>query len=72
MRLKPCPCGKTPQRIKVVNFEQADLPKSAFVTGDCCGQWMIHFHNGWLHPDSGPSIERAVNAWNGAPRRKKK
>lgn len=36
-QLKPCPCGKIPERL-IVHAEHS-CPKWAWVTGSCCDGW---------------------------------
>ena len=62
--LKPCPCGKVPKMLMIQCQERA---KYGQMTGDCCGEWTIEFKNGY-ESDKQVSLNKAVEAWNGAPR----
>ena len=48
--LKPCPCGKTPERL-IVHAEHS-CPKWAWVTGSCCDGWGLEFRNDYAWQDS--------------------
>ena len=56
--LKKCPCGKVPDRLLVCINQ-----KYHRVCGDCCGFWEIEFRD-----DHYKSNEKAIEAWNIAPR----
>ena len=60
--LKPCPCGKVPTGLHVTCDKNS---KWGHVAGECCGEWMIEFRNGYDDP---PDKEEARLAWNDAPR----
>lgn len=66
--LKQCPCGKTPTKLEIYDIGQGG--KWAMCYGDCCGEWHIEFRTGYFPLDSGEVQERAIDAWNGAPRAK--
>ena len=36
--------------------------------GTCCGEWMIEFRSDYHQQDSAECMERAIDAWNRAPR----
>ena len=63
--MKPCPCGKTPEKILV---EGEDRSKWARCYGDCCGEWMIEYRNSYEHIPSDESQQLAEQAWNDAVR----
>ena len=64
MNLKPCPCGKTPDSIGVM--ENGYGSKYALAVPDCCGDWTLDFNTGYK---SGDELKaRAEKAWNNAPR----
>jgi len=60
--LKPCPCGKTPERL-IVHAEHS-CPKWAWVTGSCCDGWGLEFRNDYAWQDSPEQMEKATEAWN--------
>lgn len=64
--LKGCPCGAYPEKL-CINGPH-DTPKWAYVSGDCCDEWMIEFRNDYHDIGSIDSLDLAVQAWNGAPR----
>lgn len=66
MKLKPCPCGKIPENLNVSH--ENSTPKWASVTGDCCGEWEIEFRNDHNDVNSKECLDRAIEAWNNAPR----
>ena len=60
-----CPCG---QPVTSLNITEGSSAKYAFVSGDCCGYWMIEFRTNHL-PISDTRIAKfARRAWNDAPR----
>jgi len=63
--LARCPCGNIPDRLCI----EDDLrPKWARVAGSCCNEWWIEFRNDYHEVGSDESMQRAVRAWNEAPR----
>lgn len=60
--LKPCPCGKTPERL-IVHAEHS-CPKWAWVTGSCCDGWGLEFRNDYAWQDSPEMMQKATEAWN--------
>lgn len=66
--LKPCPCGKTPERLC---FAEGQSSKYGYVSGNCCGDWSIEFRTGYnqIEARNGPELERLMAAaWNSAVR----
>ena len=63
--LKPCPCGKVPERLLITGAERSRWRE---VDGDCCGHWMLEFRSDYLADDDPELMERAIEAWNSAPR----
>ena len=61
-QLRPCPCGKTPERL-IVHAEHS-CPKWAWVTGSCCDGWGLEFRNDYAWQDSPEQIQKATEAWN--------
>lgn len=61
-RLKPCPCGKTPEKVCIYDAGQGG--KWAWVSGDCCGEWNIEFRTSYHELDSSECMELAISAWN--------
>ena len=59
--LKPCPCGKTPTNLCVIEGSSC---KFAFVTGNCCGEWHVEFRTDYTDLDSDECYGLAVSAWN--------
>ncbi len=68
MKLKPCPCGKTPDSLHVTDAGQGG--KWANACGDCCDEWMIEFRTSYAALDSKACMCHAVEAWNEALRGK--
>ena len=66
MKLKPCPCGKTPNKLGLNYNGQGS--KWAVAYGDCCNEWMIEFRTYYKPLDSDECIKLAEEAWNNAPR----
>lgn len=64
-KLKPCPCGKTPERIDVVSSGGC---KYAQAMPSCCNEWLIEFRTVRFSLDSPETHAAAVKAWNEAPR----
>jgi len=66
--LRPCPCGETPEALTLVEGSSC---KWAFVSGNCCNEWLIEFRTDYCNLDaSEPEIEeRMIAAWNNAPRK---
>lgn len=65
-KLKPCPCGETPERL-VITAEH-DRPKWAYCSGDCCGVWEVEFRNQYHQIHGEETMALAIEAWNHAPR----
>ena len=63
---KPCPCGKTPQRLEITDVGQGS--KWAAVDGGCCGEWSIEFRTQYYDFQSPECLALATEAWNEAPR----
>lgn len=63
-KIKPCPCGKTPERILCLPGSTSTY---GFAVGDCCTEWHVEFHT-QHKPESGERDALALKAWNGAPR----
>ena len=61
MKLKPCPCGETPEELHV--SDEAGC-KHAFVTGSCCGEWIVEFRTINYNPHSSDSMQAAIKSWN--------
>jgi hypothetical protein len=66
--LAPCPCGKTPTDITVVDIGQGY--KYAGAVPNCCSEWMIEFRTVSYELDSEATKLAAFEAWNNAPRGK--
>ena len=60
--LKPCPCGKTPEKLYISDAGQGS--KWALVSGGCCGEWSIEFRTSYEALDSDKCMEYAVQSWN--------
>lgn len=63
MTLKPCPCGKTPDRL-LINDENPQ--KWSFVCGDCCNEWHVEFRSNYAVDDD--LMYMAIESWNNIPR----
>ena len=61
MKLKKCPCGKTPEKLSIMEGSTA---KWAFVGGDCCGDWLVEFNTHYCELGSDECDDLAVDAWN--------
>lgn len=61
---KPCPCGKQPTKLHIVGSDA----KWKWVSGDCCNEWNVEFRTGYYKDESPELMERAIYAWNYAPR----
>ena len=64
--IKPCPCGKTPEKLYIHDTGQGG--KWANANGDCCGEWEIEFRTDYLDYGSDECMALAIAAWNAAPR----
>lgn len=65
-KLKPCPCGKTPKQLCVT---EGITHRWIYVTGDCCGEWMIEGRSNLAKVGTPECSDAAIDAWNNAPRR---
>lgn len=65
--LKPCPCGRPIDDLFISHTNAGG--KWAFVSGDCCGEWMIEFRANYLPLESDECKCLAREAWNNAPRK---
>ena len=63
--LLPCPCGKTPTALVIVQHGDS---KHAHCAGNCCGEWEVEFRTNFHHPTSAEAKRRAVSRWNDAHR----
>ena len=63
--LKPCPCGKTPEKLEIDGDE---FWRESYVQGDCCGEWAIQYHNHCITDKQEENVKRATKAWNSATR----
>lgn len=63
--LKRCPCGEIPEHLCI---EGPDYSKYAYVAGSCCGMWSVEFRNQYARIPGDEAMQRAVEAWNAAPR----
>ena len=64
--LAPCPCGKTPTALHIVDYGQGGT--WADCMGNCCKDWKIEFRTGYNELQSPECIALAAEAWNKAPR----
>lgn len=65
--LAPCPCGGQVKSLHITDAGQGG--KFAFVSGDCCDEWMIEFRTNYAALDSDACKKLAWAAWNNAPRK---
>lgn len=63
-KLKPCPCGKTPETLLLVD----NGSEWAYACGSCCNEWHIEFRTFYKELDSNECMALAVEAWNLANR----
>lgn len=64
-KLKPCPCGETPEGLEIIDNNS----KWYHAYGFCCGEWIIEFRS-FYHPvESKEAYDLAVEAWNRMPRK---
>ena len=66
MSLRPCGCGKTPEKLCI--YESSSTCKYFWVSGDCCGDWHIEFRTDYHNADSPECMELATKAWNSVSR----
>ena len=66
VKLKPCPCGKTPEKLAV--YGDFDGAKWAYVSGDCCGDWELEFRTQYAAWNSDECQKYATERWNEATR----
>lgn len=64
--IKPCPCGKIPDKIYAVDNGQGRKWAQAY--GNCCGEWSVEFRTEYNEIDSDKCNKLAIEAWNEAPR----
>lgn len=64
--LARCPCGAIPEALGIMDTGQGR--KYMACMGTCCGEWMIEFRSDYHQQDSPECMERAIDAWNRAPR----
>lgn len=64
--LARCPCGAIPDALGIMDTGQGR--KYMACMGTCCGEWMIEFRSDYHQQDSAECMERAIEAWNRAPR----
>lgn len=64
--LARCPCGAIPEALGIMDTGQGR--KYMACMGTCCGEWMIEFRSDYHQQDSAECMERAIDAWNRAPR----
>jgi hypothetical protein len=64
-KLKPCPCGKTPDRLGI---DPGNTSKYAWVWGDCCSEWSTEFRTDYLEVGDPKLMKLAIEAWNSLPR----
>ncbi len=65
--LKPCPCGKTPTALDIV---EGDTFRWRIISGDCCGEWRVETRVTTIGENANPEhhYKQCVEAWNEAPR----
>ncbi len=61
-KLKPCPCGKTPDNLHISNCGQGT--KYAMASGDCCYGWFVEFRANYEDFDSDECMILAIEEWN--------
>ena len=66
--LKPCPCGEKPTGLDITDGSQGG--KYHYVSGDCCGEWIIEFRANYTPVKSSACMALATEAWNSAPRKR--
>lgn len=67
--LKPCPCGAIPTALSALFVMDGDQGgKYAFAYGSCCGEWHVKFRTDYKDIASSECVEKAIAAWNLAPR----
>jgi len=64
VELKPCPCGKTPDRI---NYFGDTRQKWTEASADCCGEWLFEFKTNY-ETRKNKIDQMAIAAWNDLPR----
>lgn len=60
--LKPCPCGKIPTSLSIVDSGQGTKWGNAF--GSCCNEWSIEFRTYYNDINTDECMQLAVEAWN--------
>ena len=63
-KLKPCPCGKTPETLHIAD----NGSKWAYVSGNCCNGWSIEFRTQYNRIETDECMALAIEAWNEAER----
>ncbi len=69
--LKPCPCGKTPEKLHIT---EGSTFRWRYVEGGCCGCWMIEVRINTMRntattkSDSELDYAECAEAWNNQPR----
>lgn len=61
-KIKPCPCGKTPNMVYPLEYGQ----KWTYVVGDCCGEWHVEAKTRYKRGQEARDI--ALQFWNESPR----
>ena len=64
--IKPCPCGKTPTQLCLMDTGQGG--KWAIAIGNCCDEWGVEFRTGYNPLDGDKCQTIAIEYWNDAPR----
>lgn len=62
-----CPCGQTPQSVRVVKTEDSDDTSFDMVAPSCCSAWRVD-SRGLDTPLDETADDFAVRVWNAAPR----
>lgn len=64
LEILPCPCGQRDGKLILEVLSKG--AKLGQVRSECCGTWAVEFINNTQDPQK--SFEKAVAAWNAAPR----
>ena len=62
--LAPCPCGKTPKQLDIV---EGSTYRWRYVAGDCCGEWTIEVRVNYGNSEKEIN-DACVEYWNDATR----